>query len=117
MKYRLGFVTNSSSSSFIISKYNLSGKQIDQIKNYFEIAEKIQTEEDEYGFGFFGWLERNWVIEENEEYICGNADMDNFSMYKFLKHIGIPDDEVYWADWCYGIDIMKAKYEVEYGKR
>ena len=34
MKIRQGFVSNSSSSSFVINKINLSEKQIEQIKNH-----------------------------------------------------------------------------------
>ena len=117
MKYRNSFVTNSSSSSFIISKQHLTPMQVKQINNYFEVAEEVQTEEDEYGFGIFGWLDNDWTIEEDEDYICGRCVIDNFDMCTFLEYIGAPVDKVYWNDWCYDLDIMKVKYEVEYGER
>ena len=41
MKLRIGFVTNSSSSSFTIAKSDLTDEQIEKIKNYFEAAKKV----------------------------------------------------------------------------
>ena len=41
MKLRLGFVTNSSSSSFAIARSDLTDEQIEKIKNYFEVAKEV----------------------------------------------------------------------------
>lgn len=41
MKLRIGFVTNSSSSSFTIARSDLTDKQIEKIKNYFEAAKEV----------------------------------------------------------------------------
>ena len=40
MKIRNGFVSNSSSSSFIINKENLTPNQIERIKNHIEVDVK-----------------------------------------------------------------------------
>lgn len=42
MKLRIGFITNSSSSSFTIAKSDLTDEQIEKIKNYFEAAKKLE---------------------------------------------------------------------------
>ena len=43
MKLRIGFVTNSSSSSFTIARSDLTDEQIEKIKNYFEAAKEVGT--------------------------------------------------------------------------
>jgi hypothetical protein len=45
MKIRSGFVSNSSSSSYIVQKKNLSEEQIDMIKNHIDVCLKL-IEED-----------------------------------------------------------------------
>lgn len=85
MKTRLGFVSNSSSSSFILEKKDLTELQIVLIKNYFIVAKKLYDE---------GLLQNLsmcdcWSIVEHEDTIEGYTDMDNFYMYLYLKFIGI----------------------------
>ena len=41
MKLRIGFVTNSSSSSFTIARSDLTDEQIEKIKNCFEAAKEV----------------------------------------------------------------------------
>lgn len=41
MKLRIGFITNSSSSSFTIARSDLTDEQIEKIKNYFEAAKEV----------------------------------------------------------------------------
>ena len=38
MKLRQGFVSNSSSSSFLLNRYYLSEHQVEQIKNHIKVA-------------------------------------------------------------------------------
>lgn len=88
MKVRNGFVSNSSSSSFIISKHFISEHQLEQIRNHIQVA-KDEGWLSEQGGGQLGWAEP-WDIEENEHEVLGNTYMDNFYMESFLVMIGIP---------------------------
>jgi len=84
MKIRMGFVSNSSSSSFTIDKFYLSGEQIYKIKNHIEVAKTKFPKKN------FNCDEENaWEIRESESSIIGGTDMDNFDMEKFLKLIGV----------------------------
>ena len=92
MKIRLGFVSNSSSSSFVINKSDLTDEQIYKINNYF----KIVSESSEKERHRIGWDETRWRIGESENYITGKTEMDNFDMWFYLTDIGISDDKIEW---------------------
>jgi hypothetical protein len=81
MKRRIGFVSNSSSSSFIISRQYLSYEQIDKIKNHIDRVERFDD---------------RWHIDEEEDYIKGYCDMDNFNMREYLENIGVNMEKVSW---------------------
>lgn len=93
MKVRNGFVSNSSSSSFVIDKAYLTQIQIEQIKDHIEYAKS----------NFPSLLHNHWPIEHDawsiEEFpgmIRGDTSMDNFDMYKFLEKIDVNMDNVRW---------------------
>jgi len=88
MKVRLGFVTNSSSSSFIITKKNLTEKQIQAIRIHDELGEKLRMH----------CSDERWIISESENYISGETFMDNFSMSNFFDHIGVSNGYVTWDE-------------------
>jgi hypothetical protein len=87
MKLRNGFVSNSSSSSFVLSKHFVSEYQLEKIRNHIEVA-KDEGWVEEKG-GQLGWPEP-WDISENEHEVMGDTFMDNFDMEGFLERIGVP---------------------------
>lgn len=86
MKVRHGFVSNSSSSSFIIEKQHLTDSQIDKIKRHSELANEYHEQYGEYA----------WNIQETEFLIKGDTSMAmaNFDMYSFLIKIGVNDKNI-----------------------
>ena len=92
MKIRTGFVSNSSSSSFVISKHYLSPDQIAKIYNHIDAAK-------EAGMDAKWFCEYDaWNIKEDEDNISGETSMDNFCMSEFLEKIGISSTYITWTE-------------------
>jgi hypothetical protein len=89
MKIRRDFVTNSSSSSFLISMDLITAEQSYLIRHHQEVAEE---------YGLYCDPKDAWEIEETTHIISGRTFMDNFDMDKFLIAIGIPEGYVYWEN-------------------
>ena len=87
MKKRIGFVSNSSSSSFMLKKEYASEHQLELIRNH-------STKGADFGVEY---SDDCWTITENEYCIEGKTWMDNFDMDEFLTRIGIKDG-VEWSD-------------------
>lgn len=129
MKNRIGFVSNSSSSSFIVLKDAITGKQKDMIVNFSEWAkffialdeeenwkdakvyetERELYQSDEYMEQRFNRLKYKfqyhddgyWRFQETDDYIFGATTMDNFGMDQYFDYIKIDSDYVRWDDgWC-----------------
>lgn len=91
MKIRMDFVTNSSSSSFIIAKKNISRNQLFAIEHVAELAEKLNMPNRSDA--------SSWEIDEDEDFVRGYTSMDNFSMIKFLEKIGVYMPWVTWSEY------------------
>lgn len=81
MKCRVGFVTNSSSSSFIVNMKDLTPEQIEIIKKPKEKAEELGL--CEYS------TPDSWWVKTDGEKIVGWTYMDNFDWIEFLEKIGV----------------------------
>jgi len=90
MKIRNGFVSNSSSSSFIINKKDLSKDQINKIYNHADNLEENNDLEPDKNDA--------WEITEDEYLIKGYTFMNNFDMEEYLEKIGINMSLVEWDD-------------------
>jgi len=98
MKRRCGFVSNSSSASFVIQKKVLNSLQFKAIMNHDEYAFKVLKW---HPFGndkdFTGDKWEN--IKETPFTIEGYTVMDNFDMEKFFRAIGLkPKDYCFESD-------------------
>lgn len=89
MKERTCFVSNSSSSSYIIYKKYISEEQINMIKNHIRVSNDLDL--DIPDLKYFGDYDK-WDIQEidNERFRVSTM-MDNFPMHLFLELIGVPD--------------------------
>ena len=94
MKKRLGFVSNSSSSSFIISKKDLTADQVEAIK---DIETCVRDNEDLQGEYYEG-DSTGWHIINGENSIEGWTSMDNYNIEIFLDYVGVEPSKVRWDD-------------------
>ena len=97
MKIRHDFVTNSSSSSFVIAKRRLDNDQILAINEHILLGKKMNM--------YYCHSSDEWDIDENDEYIGGYTCQDNFSMYDFLNKIGVNPEVVHWGHSVWDDDI------------
>jgi hypothetical protein len=81
MKIRQGFVSNSSSCSFIIPKKFLTEPQLDLIRNH-------QTCGEEYADDW------PWELEESDDSIKGETIMANFDFPAYLEKIGVKREHI-----------------------
>lgn len=89
MKTRIGFVSNSSSSSFLIDKKNLTPTQLEQIRDYLTWGNKLKISDELL-------TEYDWEIAETKDMVIGSAAFETFDMEYFLDIIGIDYNKVRW---------------------
>jgi len=85
MKIRNGFVSNSSSCSFVIGKEYMTDEQINLFRDFIE--NEIKKD---------GYYERETYIHDNKYYFVGDLDIneDEEKIIKFLESIGVEGDKI-----------------------
>ena len=87
MKMRNGFISNSSSSSFIISKNYMSNEQIDIFNKFLN---EDDSECDEYEYGEYGFYNHS-----NLYYFGFQGDQKPvYKMYKKMIEIGVDPNKI-----------------------
>ena len=112
MKIRTGFVSNSSSSSFVLPLRIVSEEQLEQIKNHIRVAierdlacsswektrEWEKAHDGEYPSCGYASPGDQWAISVSKDEVRGETTLDNFNMGVFLDAIGIDVSQVKWGD-------------------
>lgn len=86
MKIRNGFVSNSSSSSFVIKIESLNKTQKCLVKNYITKVKKSDLEWKQYV--------GDWWMEEVGDEFRFSTCMDNFDLISFFREAGIEVEKI-----------------------
>jgi len=86
MKVRTGFVSNSSSSSFVIPLSAITINQAQKILNHAMLGKEM----------LMGCCDYPWAVHIESGYLYGETDMDNFDMFFFINAIGINENFIKW---------------------
>lgn len=111
MKYRTGFVSNSSSASFVVALCILTPEQIAQAKDYYNVILEMTYapkpgdqhwepriwKERRKDVPFGTYLDKSWHIEEKYGMLTGETSMDNLDFTEFLVRIGVPREAIHYS--------------------
>ena len=89
MKIRNGFVSNSSSSSFIVKIGSLSDLQVLICRNYIEFVKFFGNYTTNVQFDCIECV-GEWKMSEDDGEIRFSTYMDNFDLYGFFTELDIP---------------------------
>ena len=110
MKIRNGFVSNSSSSSFVVKKSELTAMQIEAIHNHIEVDSWLHEAslrsqaqvllDNDLSIEDTCTRENSnseydaWGVRETDDEIILETTMDNFDMRWFLGMIGVDNKDI-----------------------
>jgi len=95
MKIRNGFVSNSSSSSFIILLHKITDDQKQMIYNHIEIGQEIDKKQIAKGKNPIYEYYEDWNIKEDDFSIWCSTSMDNFDLIEFVdREAGIKEENI-----------------------
>jgi NADPH-dependent ferric siderophore reductase len=102
MKIRNGFVSNSSSSSFIIDKKKLTEKQIKMIFNHkFQIIkDNKHTSEKYYSYDYWTIDDNCKYYDDDRVYARAYTIMDNFDLINYcIDVVGVDEEDIEVVGW------------------
>lgn len=91
----MGFVSNSSSASFVVKKEFVTAEQVEKIFNHIKESQKIGMKSD-WGYGETELYDEcdEWSIKETEDVVEGYTFMDNFDIVDFMVRIGVDVNKI-----------------------